>query len=242
MVSKNDLLLCAVRSYGNLRNFLDTTYSTVSTIYKAVLTAFEPSYWIFFKSKLYPVPLQQISFSAQGSMMPEWTFDATSLRFAPLIQGEHPTTTFAMAQGRLRIPILSMNIMSKNRTLYDLTDFVESLRISYVKGLHNATPTIAQLLGAWSINSGAVLDWSQGLFVTLINQNGIEIGVPYNKIHTPCGDYNISPSETVVAKEEDIVTEDAVTAITEDTGTATPTPFDTLSKEDIPPSSPVKEE
>jgi hypothetical protein len=200
MVSQNDLFVCALRSYGALYTFLDSSYTIGCKVYNAVVNAFEPSYWIFFQSKQDPVPLQQVSFYAKGSMTPEWTYDVTSSRFTPLVLGEHPSATFKRSTGRLRIPILSLNIRRKGTyVIYDLTDFLETVRICYVNGLHNATPTLAQLIGAWSLHSGVVLDWSHGLFVTLINQNGMEYCVQYEKIHTPVAEYN---QESVSASAE----------------------------------------
>jgi len=227
MISKNDALLYAIRLYGAAHTFFETAYATATKIVNAVYNAFEPEYWVFFQSKMDPIPYKYVSLSAKGSLHAEWSYDATSLRFVPLIRGEHPTTTRSRAEGRLHVPILSLNIVSKEdgdeAVLYDLTDFLDTVRVYYVddEELRGATPTISQLIGAWSISSGVVLDWSQDLFVTLINQNGVEFGVEFDKLHTPCATFNATearndappPVEEKSTLETMVVEEDVVTKI-----------------------------
>jgi hypothetical protein len=94
---------------------------------------------------------------------------------------------------RKRLPLLSLEIRSKSsvssKCLYDLTDFIEKVRVCYVKNVNYGCPTVAQVIGAWSISSGVVLDWSQEIFVNLINQDGDDYCVLPDKLHTMCSDF-----------------------------------------------------
>jgi hypothetical protein len=74
------------------------------------------------------------------------------------------------------IPILSLEIVDKNdRTLYDLTDFIESMR--YIKLSDSYTkPSIGHIISVWQLHSKTILDTSQ-VCVIYINNNGDTVGI-----------------------------------------------------------------
>ena len=59
--------------------------------------------------------------------------------------------------------------------LLDLTDFTEAVHI-----YGDASPSLAHLLGAWSLHSGIVLDVSRSFTARMINSTGGTVTLPIN--------------------------------------------------------------
>ena len=75
----------------------------------------------------------------------------------------------------LPIPILSLEITDKNgETLYDLTDFIESMR--YIKLSDSYTkPSIGHIISVWQLHSKTILDTSQVCVIYINNSSLHEI-------------------------------------------------------------------
>ena len=74
------------------------------------------------------------------------------------------------------IPILSLEIVDKNdKTLYDLTDFIESMR--YIKLSDSYTsPSIGHIISVWQLHSKIILD-TNNVCVIYINNSGNTVGI-----------------------------------------------------------------
>jgi hypothetical protein len=192
-VTNEQAVVCALRGYAIFSDLYERALIVTKKVYDAVVTAFQPCFWVFFKDTHAPYSFQTLSLSAPGSLQPNWIYDSTNLRFIPVIYGELPAVTMARTESRKRLPLLSLEIRSKgilnSKCIYDLTDFIEKVRVCYVKNVNYGCPTVAQVIGAWSISSGVILDWSQDIFVNLINQDGDDYCVLPDKLHTMCSDF-----------------------------------------------------
>ena len=65
------------------------------------------------------------------------------------------------------LPILSMEILAGEDVVCDLTDFIASVKVHTYS--MDVLPSIAHLLGAWSIHSGIVLDRGRNFMVRVID-------------------------------------------------------------------------
>ena len=74
------------------------------------------------------------------------------------------------------MPILSLEIVDKNdKTLYDLTDFIESMR--YIKLSDSYTkPSIGHIISVWQLHSKIILDTNK-VCVIYINNSGNTVGI-----------------------------------------------------------------
>ena len=223
-VTNEQAVVCALRGYAIFSDLYERAVTVSKKVYDAVVSAFQPCFWVFFKDTHAPYSFQTLSLSAPGSLQPNWIYDSTNLRFIPVIYGELPSVTMVRTDSRKRLPILSLEVRSKNsvssKCIYDLTDFIEKVRVCYVKNVNYGSPTVAQVIGAWSISSGVILDWSQQIFVNIINQDGDDYCVLPEKLHTMCSDFTegatkVSSAEMIAEQifSADFVEEDTPAVI-----------------------------
>jgi hypothetical protein len=74
-----------------------------------------------------------------------------------------------------RFPWLSAEIKYLDLTLYDITEFIESLR--YCSDQTNY-PSAERVISAWSLESGIVLDKVGSLTLSIINEDGDTQHIP----------------------------------------------------------------
>jgi hypothetical protein len=73
------------------------------------------------------------------------------------------------------LPILSMTIVDEGRVIHDLTEFLESVRVFH---RNSAFPSIAHILGAWSLSSGIVLNIKREYFANIITTDADTMALP----------------------------------------------------------------
>jgi hypothetical protein len=73
------------------------------------------------------------------------------------------------------VPVLSLAITDGERIVHDLTEFMESVRIFHCR---EAVPSIAHILGAWSLSSRIVLNPTDGYTVTVITTGADTLTFP----------------------------------------------------------------
>jgi hypothetical protein len=69
-----------------------------------------------------------------------------------------------------RLPWLTAEIKKGEQVLYNLSDFVNSLRWQATDGIHH--PTFEEILAAWTLKSGIVLDHNPDFVLECINEEG----------------------------------------------------------------------
>ena len=144
-------------------NFVSTAsitfFETCSRAWKAFEESVGSKQYFFYERNPAPYFYLSVNESGKGSAVPQWLYDTNTKTF----------TEFAEQQGGVTkpLPILSLEIMHKDKVLYDLTDFIEMLRVNSSDG--ELAPSIAHLLGAWSMHSGIVLDPERGFEVQMID-------------------------------------------------------------------------
>jgi hypothetical protein len=97
--------------------------------------------------------------------VPDWYYLAESNTF---VEWEHATPLSSLTRvNSLQLPVLSMEIIEDDAVVYDLTEFIDNLKIHTLGD--EFFPSVAHILGAWSISSGIVLDTTRGFIVRMID-------------------------------------------------------------------------
>ena len=74
------------------------------------------------------------------------------------------------------LPILSMVIVDEERVIHDLTDFLGPVRVFHSSP--TVFPSIAHIVGAWSLSSGIVLNPSNKYFANSITSSADTVAMP----------------------------------------------------------------
>ncbi len=117
--------------------------------------------YIFFNNNPSPYFIKSVNEKASGSATPEWIYDSATKTYTQY-DSEDEDPGF-----NTPLPILSMEITYKDKVYYDLTEFIETIRVK--ADSEDMSPCISHLLGAWSLSSGIVLDATRGFEVKMID-------------------------------------------------------------------------
>lgn len=158
------LLWALLYLYTFAQNSLESVAAFFDRLKKAYTAVFRSNYYIFFEGATMPHPFYTTHYWATGSAAPELMYCADKKVFFPWV----PRNPAIPSQGvdfddvllpeRFKsLPYLSIEIVdSEGRTIYDLTDFLESLRYVALDGF--VVPSLGHILAAWSLSSAVVPD------------------------------------------------------------------------------------
>jgi hypothetical protein len=120
-----------------------------------------PKNYVFFKGNPAPYRAGSVNEAASGSTEVAWYYNADKHVFLDAADDEFERPA--------PLPVLSVEIVLDGQTFYDLTDFVETVRVYSEEG---RAPSIQHLIGAWGLSSGIVLDHTRGFEAHVILNNG----------------------------------------------------------------------
>ena len=152
-------------------NFLWTVTKSITgftyTVGKSVWKTLQPDTYYFFEG--YDAAYKASDYTRSGPGVPpvEWVYDSKK-------------KTFMNPMGSQRshhLPWLSAEIKHMNLTLYDITEFVESIRFFHDEGVPSV-PSAEHVLSAWSLESGILLNKSGSLVLSVIDENGEGEDIP----------------------------------------------------------------
>ena len=131
---------------------------------KGVVRSLQSKTYVFFKDSNFPYRLQDYATSGPGVAPVEWYYDADKKLFVS--SNLYMTNTEAIAH---HFQWLSGEIKYNGLVLYDVSDFLEDAKWAGV-----SQPSPARILAAWSLHSGIVLQFREGLTLHTINEDGTE--------------------------------------------------------------------
>lgn len=117
-------------------------------MFRACCAVFEDKTYIIFEHDAHPYEAATVQHWASGSAVPRWLYNATRKDF--LAWGDSSETK------SYALPWLSLEIIGGQQVHYDLTDFIEGIRVRCA-GEQRQYPTLPEVLGAWTKSSGIVL-------------------------------------------------------------------------------------
>lgn len=165
-------LLRVIQTYGvQALLFLNTVWTWLSyaaektqIVTKGVVRSLQSKTYVFFKDSHYPYRLQDYATSGPGVAPVEWYYDADKKLFVS--SNLYNTNTDAITH---HFEWLSGEIKYNGLVLYDVSDFLEDAKWAGV-----TQPSPARILAGWSLHSGIVLHFMEGLTLHTINEDGTE--------------------------------------------------------------------
>jgi hypothetical protein len=158
-------LLFLLGVYNYLDNALSDLKRLAKKLYKGMKDTFSPKVYYLFECLPVPYLTSSVNISASSSAVPDWYYLSESNTF---VEWEHATPLSTLTQvNSLQLPILSMESIEDDAVVYDLTEFIDNLKIHTLGD--EFFPSVAHILGAWSISSGIVLDTTRGFIVRMID-------------------------------------------------------------------------
>lgn len=157
-----------LRMYNRAWNALDFCFINIKHIWTAVADSYAVKTYVFFDEISAPYSQNAVNVVAPSSALPLWSYNPETRTFVEWSPGVDPK--------RISLPLLSLVVVDEEKIIHDLTDFVESIQVAH----SNATrfPSIAHILGAWSLSSKIVLNPTNQYFANTITTTAETIAFP----------------------------------------------------------------
>lgn len=150
-VSATELIVKCMSWYVATCEAATNAWTTLVALWTACTGVFSDQKYVLFDGiPSCAYPLSHVSTWATGSAIPMWMYNASLREFWKWEDVGCPN-----AKART-LPFLSMEIVHGSRVHYDLTEYISSLRLKGTEP-RGPSPTIPELLAAWSTTSQIIL-------------------------------------------------------------------------------------
>jgi hypothetical protein len=158
-------MVALLRFFMMTVKFLSASWSVAQKTGKAVRNSFRDEQYVFFEGSSFPYKLEDLHLDSPGVPAVEWYYNATTNTFitARLYANSQQFT-------KHHIPYLAAQIKYNELTLYDISEFVDSVRWAGEEG--EVMPNVDHLVSAWTLSSGIVLRRSPTMVLSVINTDG----------------------------------------------------------------------
>jgi hypothetical protein len=156
----------------------DLTSRFTCKLFQAASTAFYPETFVMFGDSPTVYNPSKLSIGASGSPPISWGYTLDTFTFSEWCGSYYNTFVGPIAHSH-PLPALSIEIVENDRVIYDLTDWAEKVRV-LTESEGRRTPSVAQILAAWTLSSGIVLD-APRFTVRLMNEQA-------DTVETSCTD------------------------------------------------------
>ena len=160
-----------LRIYNRAWNAVDFCVANVKHIWSAVADSYAVKTYLLFHEISTPYTRGAVNVGAPSSALPLWSYSVETKTFTEWSPGVQQSTPRAIG-----LPLLSIVVVDEERIIHDLTDFVESIRVGHSNPLR--FPSIAHILGAWSLSSKIVLNPTNKYFANTITTAAESIAFP----------------------------------------------------------------
>jgi|LakMenEpi03Aug12_release.lakeMendotaPanAssembly.Ray.scaffolds.fasta_scaffold928263_1 hypothetical protein len=109
------------------------------------------SYYIFEKNNFLPQPFELYNLEMDEPYM---LYDIKERVFIPWISSRS-IDDILNTEKQISLPVLSLTINYAEEIIYDLTEFIENMRVFDINGVN---PAVAHIISIWQIHSGVILD------------------------------------------------------------------------------------
>lgn len=147
--------------------FISYVGSFIWKLGRGIVKSFQPETYVFFTDSDVPYNRNELNLDAPGVAQIAWYYDASKHIFI--------STRLFNTSEHIHVhhlPYLSAEIKYNDLVLQDLTDFIE--RVRWAGDLDQGPPSASVLLGAWSLQTGIILQKSESLRLIVINEEGNE--------------------------------------------------------------------
>lgn len=194
-MSATSCMLWLLRIFNTVSYCITETASFIGKVYDAFKIAFGAKNYILFEGNCSPYEMDKVNTTASCSAFIEWLYTPDSHTFYEWSSDEN--------QERRNLPILSLEILHKDHVIYDLTDFLENIKVESTEGV---APSIMHLIAVWSLSSGIVLNPRSSFDARVITNTG---DIVTTSIYNYSNLYRLLAGEE--EEEEGGVTEEGVT-------------------------------
>lgn len=149
--------LFLLRAYSKLSDVAVTTLSTIGEMIHAMIGVFVPDMFYLFKNTAGAYKVEDYSPWATGSTRPEWVYNTSNKTWYPWT-GHLNDTLNPPTFHTHPLPVLSLEIVEGSAAHYDLTDFLEPMRVGQLGDVLLQTPSVGQLVNVWATSSRVVVD------------------------------------------------------------------------------------
>jgi hypothetical protein len=217
--------LCALRVYNGLDKIVTSLFKTVSLVYTAITYSLKKKTYILFENISTPYPIENVVLGSPFSAVPDWYYIPDTNTFVRWQVGKSVDELLFSAFYNKSLPVLSMDLTLSGQTVFDLTDFIGTACVS--SHLENDFPSVAHIVGAWSLTSCMVLNEGADFNASMIDAAANMIQVSVHNFHYLSTEANAvadAVADTESLTEADV---DAVASATEEVGLESPVPDET---------------
>jgi hypothetical protein len=143
--------LCMLRMYNRAHTLYALCTTNVVYIWRTLVNAYKETTHVFFDGISTPYNRADVTIGTPSSAVPLWYYRKDTRTFIEWTAKDAQTIVGSGAS----LPILSMTIVKEGKEIHDLTDFMGSVQVYHSN--RDTFPSIAHLLGAWSLYSRTVL-------------------------------------------------------------------------------------
>ena len=151
-----------------LWTFFSRAATATQKVSMSVLRSIQTQMYVFFQGSYYPYRAQTTMLAGPGIAPIEWYYNADTKLF--LSSTVYNSTNDYQTH---HLEWLAAEVKYNDLVLYDISDYIEQVR--WAGALR---PTAALVMTAWSIHSGIVLNFRDGLVLKTINEDGTESSLP----------------------------------------------------------------
>ena len=167
------MIVFLLRMFGLISNTIARIFDVCVRFLRSLEEVFSSKEYIFFDFNPAPYLHTSVKETASGSATPLWLYDSDTRIFTQYdIEGSGRGGTMC------RLPILSLEIIYKDKIEYDLTEFIDTIRVRSIGDDTKSAPSIPHILGAWGLQSGVILDSMRGFEIRLIDEIANTIEMP----------------------------------------------------------------
>jgi hypothetical protein len=149
-----------------------TIFSRASTatqkVSMGVLRSIQTQMYVFFQGSYYPYRAQTTMLAGPGIAPVEWYYNADTKVFisSTVYNSTNEYQTY-------HLEWLAAEVKYNDLVLYDISDYIQQVRWAGAE-----RPRASLVMTAWSIHSGIVLNFRDGLNLKTINEDGTESSLP----------------------------------------------------------------
>jgi hypothetical protein len=159
--------LLSLSIFNKVTNLIDSVVLFTRKIYRAVESISASETYLFLHGIDTPCLEKNVNVYSTSIAKPLWRYIPETRQF--LQWQPNGTTTVQNAAGSHPLPVLSIEILDGDRVLYDLSDFIELVRV-YNSGEEVDSPTLAHIYNAWTLSSHLVLDPTRDFKVRFLTE------------------------------------------------------------------------
>lgn len=148
-------------------NYITAIIDYVNRQRAKLMDALKPEYFIFFDQVDMPYPERLVNVSAALSAEPAWRYSTDTYTFVEWAIHNTPQQGHSVS-----LPYLSMEIVANDSVQYDLSDYIEKVKIYCADSEKVSYPCLSSIIGAWMLHSGVVLNPKKTMIVRIIDDSG----------------------------------------------------------------------